>query len=288
MKVRSGTGEASPTELLVLPALLEGSTNAVLELGFLRAVDARTRELFARIGETLAVAVRSSENRQQARELLEETQRQGEELQSQQEELRVANEELETQATALKTTQQQLEMQQAELEQTNDDLNEQVEDPGAAESGARGPAGRDRREGSRGRAGEPVQVGLPVEHVPRAADAAQQLAHHGEAARRQRERQPLRRAGEVRRDDLRGGQRSPDVDQRHPRSVEDRGGQDGCRGGERAARAGPRDADAHVRTGREPQGAALRRDVRAGGARGDGDRRAAARAGAEEPRAELR
>jgi signal transduction histidine kinase/DNA-binding response OmpR family regulator/CHASE3 domain sensor protein len=125
LKVRSGTGEGLPAQVIVLPARNESITHAVVELGFLRQVDDKTLDLLGRVGEAIASAVRSSEYKQRLRELLEEAHRQAEELQTQQEELRVANEELDAQASALKATQQQLETQQAELEQTNDNLTEQ-------------------------------------------------------------------------------------------------------------------------------------------------------------------
>jgi CheY-like chemotaxis protein/signal transduction histidine kinase/CHASE3 domain sensor protein len=128
LKVRGGTGEADPAEVILVPARSDGVAVAVLELGYLRRVEPRAFELLQRIGESVAVAVRSAENKRQLRELLEETQRQAEELQTQQEELRVANEELETQATAQKATQRELEGQQAELQQTNRNLVEQSEE----------------------------------------------------------------------------------------------------------------------------------------------------------------
>jgi CheY-like chemotaxis protein/CHASE3 domain sensor protein len=125
LKIRSGTGEGPPAQVVVIPARSESITHAVIELGFLRPVDARTLELLSRIGDAVATAVRSSEYKQRLRELLEEAHRQAEELQTQQEELRVANEELDAQASALKASQKQLETQQAELEQTNDNLTQQ-------------------------------------------------------------------------------------------------------------------------------------------------------------------
>ena len=120
LKVRSGIGETSPMELVVIPARVEGETNAVVELGFLHPTEARTLEMLGRISESIALAVRSSEYKQRLRELLEESQRQSEELQQQQEELRVTNEELEAQTNILRTTQEELESQRAELEQTNE------------------------------------------------------------------------------------------------------------------------------------------------------------------------
>jgi CheY-like chemotaxis protein/signal transduction histidine kinase/CHASE3 domain sensor protein len=123
--IRSGTGETTPTEVVLVPASVGGVTNAVVELGFLRPVSARALDLLGRVSELVGVAVRSAEYQRQLRELLEESQRQAEELQTQQEELRVANEELESQTNALRATQKQLEQQQAELEQTNDQLAHQ-------------------------------------------------------------------------------------------------------------------------------------------------------------------
>ncbi len=126
LKIRSGTGEASPHELIVIPAHVERATNAVIELGFLRPASARAMDMMERIGASVALAVRSAEYKQRLRELLEESQRQAEELQTQQEELRVANEELDAQTTALRSTQRQLETQNAELEQTTENLDRQA------------------------------------------------------------------------------------------------------------------------------------------------------------------
>jgi CheY-like chemotaxis protein/CHASE3 domain sensor protein len=127
LKVRSGTVDSAPSQIVIAPARVEGITYAVLELGYLSAPDTKTVELLGRVGESIALAVRSSEYKQRLRELLEEAHRQAEELQTQQEELRVANEELDAQASALKASQRQLETQQAELEQTNDNLTEQAQ-----------------------------------------------------------------------------------------------------------------------------------------------------------------
>jgi CheY-like chemotaxis protein/signal transduction histidine kinase/CHASE3 domain sensor protein len=127
LPVGSSLGRGTPRELLVAPASADGVVQAVVELGFLRAVNATDRELLTRISESLGMAVRSSKDRSRLEELLEETQRQAEELQTQQEELRVSNEELEEQATALKDSQGRLEIQQAELEQTNSHLEEQTQ-----------------------------------------------------------------------------------------------------------------------------------------------------------------
>ena len=120
--VSSTLGRATAQELLIAPASVDGRVHAVVELGFLRHVDAHEREFLERICESVGVAIRASRDRSRLEELLEETQRQAEELQAQQEELRVSNEELEEQGRALKESQATLEAQQTELEASNSQL----------------------------------------------------------------------------------------------------------------------------------------------------------------------
>jgi signal transduction histidine kinase/CheY-like chemotaxis protein/CHASE3 domain sensor protein len=122
VKVRSGSGERVPAELVLLPASVEGDVFAVLEFAFFTPVAERTLELLSRVAETIAVALRSVQQKERLADLLEESQRQGEELQTQQEELRVANEELEQQGDVLRTAHAQLEEGKEELEATNSSL----------------------------------------------------------------------------------------------------------------------------------------------------------------------
>lgn len=128
LPVSSGTGHASPAELLVAPAVEHGHVYAVIELGFYRPVTDAERSLLERASEILAVAVRSGMDRSRLQSLLEETQRQSEELQAQQEELRVNNEELEQQSRILQESQAQMEVTQTELEQTNAHLEQQTQE----------------------------------------------------------------------------------------------------------------------------------------------------------------
>jgi signal transduction histidine kinase/DNA-binding response OmpR family regulator/CHASE3 domain sensor protein len=127
LPVASAVGRAAARELLVVPALIDGEVQGVIEVGLLRRTDDADRELLDRVSTTLAVAIRSARERERREELLEETQRQAEELQAQQEELRVSNEELEEQGRVLRESQTRLENQHAELEQTNVQLEEQAE-----------------------------------------------------------------------------------------------------------------------------------------------------------------
>jgi CheY-like chemotaxis protein/signal transduction histidine kinase/CHASE3 domain sensor protein len=122
LRVRSGVAERGVAEVLVVPASVDGITAAVVEFGFFGAVEERTRELLERVGETIGVAVRSTNHKLRLRELLDESRRQAEELQTQQEELRVANEELHAQSDALRLAHAQLEERKEELETSNSHL----------------------------------------------------------------------------------------------------------------------------------------------------------------------
>ena len=124
LPVASSLGSSKARELVIVPAAVDGVVHAVVELGFLRGLDAAEVEFCGRVSELVAITVRSAKDRARLEELLEETQRQSEELQTQQEELRVNNEELEEQGNALKQSQAGLQAQQAELEASNSQLEE--------------------------------------------------------------------------------------------------------------------------------------------------------------------
>jgi len=127
LPVSSSLGQGTPRHLVVAPAHVDGTVNAVVELGFLHPVHPSDLALLERVAEPMAIAVRTSHDRTRLEELLEETQRQAEELQAQQEELRASNEEIEEQSRVLRESQARLEEQQAALEQTNARLEEQTQ-----------------------------------------------------------------------------------------------------------------------------------------------------------------
>jgi CheY-like chemotaxis protein/signal transduction histidine kinase/CHASE3 domain sensor protein len=127
VKVSSGIGDTSPTELLLYPVIDDGEIFAVIELGFLGQADVRYDDFLKSVSESVIVAIKTAIFREHREKLLKEIQDQAEELQTQQEELRVMNEELEEQTRMLKGSQARLEAQQAEMEQTNAQLEEQAQ-----------------------------------------------------------------------------------------------------------------------------------------------------------------
>lgn len=124
----SGLGQDRPRYLALAPAIVDGETLALFELGFLNPISDQTLTLLEQVSTTIATAVRSAAYRTRLRDLVLETQRQSETLQVQGEELRVSNEELEEQGRALKESAARLEEQQVELEQTNSQLEEQAQE----------------------------------------------------------------------------------------------------------------------------------------------------------------
>ena len=127
LQVNSGLGQGTVRSILVSPVEHEGRLAGVLEIGWMRPLQPRDRELTGAISAILGASIESARYRKRLQDVLEETQQLNAELQAQQEELRTANEELEEQSRALKESQAHLESQQAELEQTNVQLSEQTE-----------------------------------------------------------------------------------------------------------------------------------------------------------------
>ncbi|MGN7868530.1 response regulator [Paracoccus sp. 22332] len=122
----SGLSRGRAAHVVIVPLREGNRTEGLLEFGFDGPPPARVGDLLDRVGERLALAIRSVHDRHRLEELLEETRHQAEELRSHAEELAATNEELEEQSRALQDSQRKLEQQQAELEQQNNQLEIQT------------------------------------------------------------------------------------------------------------------------------------------------------------------
>ena len=197
IKVTSALGEAAPVNIVVLPVLFEDQVMAVIELASFQPFTPVHQTFLEQLAETIGVVLntivatmRTEELLEQSQSLARELQSQSEELQAQQEELQQTNKELEEQAASLKASEELLQQQQEELQQTNEELeekaalleeqNQRIEQKNARD---RARPARARGEGRAARALVALQVGVPREHEPRAAHAAQLAAHPREAAR---------------------------------------------------------------------------------------------------------
>lgn len=98
LKVVSGLGKGKPQQVLIAPLHYHSQVIGVVELGALQKMAPRSKEFLEQSAESMAIALRAAQTRQQVAALLAETQRQASELQAQQEELRAINEELQARA----------------------------------------------------------------------------------------------------------------------------------------------------------------------------------------------
>ena len=122
IKAVSGLGEATPTNIVIVPLVHRDELKGVLELASLQEFSEAALEMLDEVAEDIAIAIHAVHSHEQLHELLERSQAQSEELQVQQEELRQANDELEARARALSESEQMLQAQQEELREANEEL----------------------------------------------------------------------------------------------------------------------------------------------------------------------
>ncbi|GAB7537797.1 response regulator [Burkholderia sp. 3C] len=124
LMVTSGLGGSAPRGLVVLPVTSDDAVNGVVEMAFMRDIEARDLEFLELIANSTGDFLAAAQYRERLQDTLAEAQLLNEEMQVQQEELRVANEGLEERGRALTDSQARLQSHQAELEQTNTQLEE--------------------------------------------------------------------------------------------------------------------------------------------------------------------
>ncbi|MBL0740776.1 response regulator [Chryseolinea lacunae] len=124
--VNTTFGAVRPQFILAFPFLFENVVIGVVELGSLKAFNEQQLEYLQRVSDSIAVAVMSSQARESAKSLLEETLRQAEELEVQQDELKKFNDELHAKTEMLERSEVELKAQQTELEHMNVDLEEKA------------------------------------------------------------------------------------------------------------------------------------------------------------------
>ena len=117
IKIRSGTGESSPKNIIILPVQFEGDVLAVIEIASFESFSSSQIKLLEEVTSTIGITINSISNHMKAERLLQESQSLTEELQVQSEELQLQQEEL-------RTTNEQLEEQYAASEQKKQELEE--------------------------------------------------------------------------------------------------------------------------------------------------------------------
>ena len=117
IRISSGTFEASPRSVVVLPVLFEGESKAVIELASLAPFHPSHLLFLDQLTESIGIVLNTIEATMRTEGLLKQSQALAGELQSQQKELQQTNEQL-----ALKA--QQLAEQNAEVERKNQEIEQ--------------------------------------------------------------------------------------------------------------------------------------------------------------------
>jgi signal transduction histidine kinase/HAMP domain-containing protein/CheY-like chemotaxis protein len=133
VRISSGLGEVTPTNIVVMPILFEEQVLGVIELASLtphsEIHETFLEQLMATLGvvlNTIMANMRTEQLLQQSQSLTQELQTQSEELQRRQEELKRSNTELEQQAKSLRASEELLQSQQEKLQHANDELQEKA------------------------------------------------------------------------------------------------------------------------------------------------------------------
>src|ERR1700760_2613684 len=127
VKITSGLGEASPTNLAILPILFEDQVLGVIELASFTTFTPVQTDLLEQFAETLGVNVNTILANARTDALLQESQRLTGELQAQQNELQRSNADLEDKAEQLARQNSDIETKNAEIEQARQEIEERAQ-----------------------------------------------------------------------------------------------------------------------------------------------------------------
>src|ERR1700743_3166473 len=132
VKISSGLGEASPTNLAILPILFEDRVLGVIELAAFTTFTPVQTDFLEQFTETLGVNVNTILANARTDSLLKESQRLTGELQAQQNELQRSNADLEDKAEQLARQNSDIETKNAEIERARQEIEERARQLGLA------------------------------------------------------------------------------------------------------------------------------------------------------------
>ena len=124
--LKTGLSETGPLQLLIIPAVYEKETIAVLEIASKDGFTELQQQFIYNASERIAIAVTTLKSNIETQELLHETQSQAEELENQQSELKQINAQLNQQRDELEASEEELRVSQQEMEEKNAELEEKT------------------------------------------------------------------------------------------------------------------------------------------------------------------
>ena len=151
VSIRSGLFEAVPQSVIVLPVLFEDRVKAVIELASLSNFTELQLAFLEQLTASIGIVLNSIEATMQTEGLLKQSQQLAAELQTQQKELQQTNEQLAQKAQQLAEQNVEVERKNQEIEQARRALEEKAKELALDLE---------------------VQIRIPGQHVPRAADSA--------------------------------------------------------------------------------------------------------------------
>jgi len=122
IKISSGTGQAVPASIIIVPVEFEDEVSGVIELAAFETFGAIQQTLLTEVATHLGISINSIASRMKVERLLQESQVLTEELQEKSAELQTQQEELQAQQQELLAVNEQLAEQYNELERKNREL----------------------------------------------------------------------------------------------------------------------------------------------------------------------
>jgi HAMP domain-containing protein/signal transduction histidine kinase/CheY-like chemotaxis protein len=127
VQITSGLGQATPTNIIVLPVLFEGQIKAVMELSSFEKFSPIHQAFLDQLVESIGIVLNTIEANTRTEDLLKQSQSLAKELQSRQEELQNTNQELQEKAKLLAEQNAEVERKNTEVEQARQALEEKAE-----------------------------------------------------------------------------------------------------------------------------------------------------------------
>lgn len=127
IKIGSGIGVGSPSNIIILPVQFEGDVLAVIEIASFESFSPSQVKLLEEVNSNIGITINSISNRMKAERLLQESQALTEELQAQSEELQLQQEELRTTNEKLEEQYETSEQKKKEVEKVREALEEKAQ-----------------------------------------------------------------------------------------------------------------------------------------------------------------
>ncbi|GAB3647863.1 HAMP domain-containing protein [Glycomyces tarimensis] len=127
LEISSGLGQATPTDLIILPVQFGDKVRGVIEFASFNTYSGLHKKFLDSLAPNVGVTLATIEGNARTEVLLRESQRMAQELRAQSDRLKETNVELEEKATLLSAQNKAIEVKNAEVEAARQDIEEKAE-----------------------------------------------------------------------------------------------------------------------------------------------------------------